>query len=582
MAGPYSIKFEPNLPLMLRDGTFTYVDVFRPDAGGAFPGLLQRTPYDKSSPGSRGGYLDAVHAAARGYAVVIQDVRGRHSSGGEFVPFVDETNDGHDSIEWVAGQPWCNGRVGMYGGSYVGATQWLAARDGPASLTCIAPGLTASDYHEGWVWQGGAFQLGFNLSWTMGLTLGNWDHLANRLYLSPQLQDMLIDATDDLADLCGFLPMNEAPGFEYGVAPYYFDWLEHPEYDDYWRRISIEESHSSIAVPAYNIGGWYDIFLGGTIRNFTGMRAGGKSEAARDGQQLIVGPWSHWGFSSGLNGDRTFGRRASPAHLDLQGGILRFFDRWLKDEHRPVSDDGRVRLFVLGKNAWRTEDEWPLSRARVRRYYLHSRGKANSAYGDGWLSEAPPGSEPFDVFLYNPVDPIPTRGGAITGQLDILPAGAFDQSGIEERQDVLVYTTPPLSEDTEVTGPVSVALYASSSAQDTDFTAKLVDVGPSGYAMNLADGIVRARYRDPKQPASLIDANEVYEFTIDLWATSNLFKAGHRIRVEISSSNYPRFDRNANTGAPIGSDTDFVAALQSVHHSSEYPSHILLPVVPPA
>ena len=393
---------------------------------------------------------------------------------------------------------------------------------------------------------------------------------------------MLIDATDDLRDLCRFLPMSEAPGFEYGVAPYYFEWLARPEYDDYWRRISIEESYPSIAVPAYNVGGWYDIFLGGTVRNFAGMREAGKTPSARDGQQLIVGPWSHWGFSSGLNGDRTFGARASPEYLDLRGGTLRFFDRWLRDEDRAMSDDGPVRLFVMGKNAWRTENEWPLARAQPRRYHLRSKGKANTAAGDGWLSEAPPGNEPPDVYLYNPVDPVPTRGGALAGQLDLMPAGAFDQSRIEEREDVLVYTAPPLSEDTEVTGPVSVTLYASSSAPDTDFTAKLVDVSPSGYAMNLTDGIVRARYRDSKRPANPIEPDEVYEFVIDLWATSNLFRAGHRIRVEISSSNFPRFDRNANTGAPIGLDTEFVAALQTVHHSADYPSHVLLPVVLPA
>jgi putative CocE/NonD family hydrolase len=580
MAGPYSIKFEPNLPLMLRDGTFTYVDVFRPDAAGPFPGLLQRTPYDKSSPMSRVESLDAVRAAMSGYAVVIQDVRGRHSSDGEFTPFVDEMNDGHDSVEWVSSQPWCNGKVGMYGTSYVGATQWLAAKGVPPSLVCIAPGLAASDYHEGCTWQGGAFQLGFNLSWTMGLTTANWDHLANRLYLSTQLLDMLIEAKDGLAALYSYLPMNELPDLQYGIAPYYFEWLEHPEYDDYWRRVSIEETYRSITVPAYNIGGWYDIFLGGTIRNFSGMRDRGNTPNAREGQRLILGPWSHWGFSSGLTGDYTFGTRASPLYLDVQGGMLRFFDRWLKGEDRTAAEDGPVRIFVMGKNVWRNEDEWPLSRARPQRYYLHSKGGANTLRGDGWLSPEPPAEEPFDVYLYNPIDPVPTHGGAVEGELGLVFAGAFDQSQVEERQDVLVYTTPPLEQDTEVTGPVTVTLFASSTARDTDFTAKLVDVSPSGYAMNLTDGIIRARHRELRQPASLIEPDEIYEYTIDLWATSNVFKQGHRIRIEVSSSNFPRFDRNTNTGEPIGSDTRFVSVLQTVHHSSDHPSHVLLPIVP--
>ena len=580
MAGPYSIKFEPNIPLMLRDGTITYVDVFRPDAAGGFPGLLQRTPYDKSSPPSRGGALDAVRAAMNGYAVVIQDIRGRYSSDGEFTPFVDEINDGYDSVEWVASQPWCSGKVGMYGLSYVGATQWLAAKGAPPSLACIAPGLTASDYHEGWAWQGGAFELGFNLSWTMSLTTADWDHLANRLYLSAQLLDMLIEAKDGPSSVYEYLPMRDLPDLQYGIAPYYFEWLDHPEYDDYWKRICIEESYRSIAVPAYNLGGWFDIFLGGTVRNFLGMRSDGASAEARDGQRLIVGPWSHPGFTSGLNGEFSFGTRASSQFLDTQGGMLRFFDRWLKGEDRELADDGPVRIFVMGKNVWRTEDEWPLSRARPLRYYLHSKGRSNTLRGDGWLSPETPSEEAPDVYLYNPLDPVPTRGGAVFGDPGLAFPGAYDQARTEERQDVLVYTTPPLEQDTEVTGPVAVTLFASSSARDTDFTAKLVDVSPSGRAMNLTDGIIRARHREPRQPASLIEPDDVYEYNIDLWATSNLFKQGHRIRLEISSSNFPRFDRNANTGEPIGSDTRFVSALQTVYHTSDYPSHVSLPIVP--
>jgi putative CocE/NonD family hydrolase len=266
--------------------------------------------------------------------------------------------------------------------------------------------------------------------------------------------------------------------------------------------------------------------------------------------------------------------------MDIQGGMLRFFDRWLKGEDRELADDGPVRIFVMGKNVWRTEDEWPLSRARHLPYYLHSGGRANTLDGDGWLSPETPSNEAADVYLYNPIDPVPTRGGAVIGDPGLAFPGAYDQTRIEQRQDVLVYTTPPLEQDTEVTGPVVVTLFASSSAQDTDFTAKLVDVSPSGYAMNLTDGIIRARHREPRQPASLIEPNDIYEYNIDLWATSNVFKQGHRIRVEVSSSNFPRFDRNTNTGEAIGSDTRFVSALQTVYHTSDYPSHISLPIVP--
>ena len=582
MAGPYSIKFEPNSPLMLRDGTITYVDIFRPDAGGGFPALLQRTPYDKSTPSARTYSLDAIRAAMAGYAVVIQDIRGRFSSDGEFYTFTDEMNDGYDSIEWVAGQPWCNGKVGMYGSSYVGATQWLAAKSLPPSLSAIAPGQTGSDYYDGWAWQGGAFQLGFNLEWTLdNLTSANWDNLANRLYLSPRQLDILIEAKDKVETGYRHLPMKELPDLEGGMAPYYYDWLDHPEYDEYWQRISIEKAHSDITVPAFNYGGWYDIFLGGTLNNFTGMRELGGSDNARRGQRLVIGPWVHSGIGESVAGERGFGSQASSFGLDMQGQILRYYDYWIKGEDNGVADEKPVRIFVMGENVWRTEDKWPLERAEYVNYYLHSHGRANSLNGDGWLDvQTPNVGEPPDVYVYNPIDPVPTRGGQIISDPGIYPAGAYDQRPVESRHDVLVYTTPPLENYMEVTGPITVTLYASTSAEDTDFTAKLVDVRPDGYAKNLTDGIVRARYRVPKTPADPIEPGQVYEYTIDLLATSNLFWKNHRIRLEISSSNFPRFDRNANTGGPIGDDRTVASALQTIHHDSTYRSHMTLPLIP--
>ena len=581
MAGTYSVKFEPNIPLMLRDGTITYADVFRPDAPGRFPTLLQRTPYDKSAAASRTGVVDGVTAAMRGYAVVIQDVRGRHSSDGEFYPFVNEIDDGYDSIEWVTSQPWSTDKVGMYGVSYVGATQWLAAKSKPPGLAAIVPGVTGSDYHEGWAWQGGAFELGFNLSWTIGaLTQANWINLSRRLLLSPEGLDGLIEAKDNLSSGFRYQPMQDLPDLGGSLAPYYYDWLAHPEYDDYWKRVCIEESHSEITVPALNYGGWYDVFLGGTIRNFVGMREGGATEDARSGQKLVIGPWVHGGLPASISGEYNFGTRAAAAALDLQGQIFGYYDRWLKDEDNGSADEKPVQIFVMGENVWRSEDEWPLSRASQVNYYLHSGGRANSLDGDGSLSVESPKGEPSDVYLYNPMDPVPTRGGGLCCDPAFMASGAFDHRDIEARPDVLVYSTPTLEQDVEVTGPITVTLYAASSATDTDFTAKLVDVEPCGYARNLTDGIIRARYRKARQPASLIEPGQVYEYSIDLWGTSNVFKKGHQIRLEISSSNFPRFDRNTNTGETIGSDAGFIPALQTVLHSSEYPSHITLPIVP--
>ena len=581
MPKPYSIKFEPHIPLPLGDGTMTYVDVFRPDAPGKFPALLQRTPYDKSSPNSRSGPVDAIRGAMNGYAMVIQDVRGRHSSEGEFYTFVNEAEDGFNSVEWVAGQPWCNGKVGMYGVSYVGATQWLSAKAKPPSLVAIAPGVTAADYHEGWAWQGGAFELGFNLSWAVGpLVAANWDNLSRRLGLSMEGLSEVVRAKDNLTEGYLYLPIQDMPHLKNGLADYYYDWLAHPEYDDYWKKVCIQESHSDITVPSLNMGGWYDVFLGGTIGNYVGMRQNGATEAARSGQRLLLGPWVHGSTPIDVSGEFHFGTRSSSAAMDLPGVILRYYDHWLKGEDNGVADEKPVRIFVMGENVWRWEDSWPLSRAVVTNYYLHSGGKANSLNGDGRLDTDAPNHEQPDVYAYNPMNPVPTRGGGLCCDPAFMMSGAYDQRPIEARPDVLVYSTPALEQDTEVTGPIVVTLYASSSAVDTDFTAKLVDVEPCGCARNLTDGIIRARYRKPRHPASLIEPGQVYKYTIDVWATSNLFKKGHSIRLEISSSNFPRFDRNPNTGGPIGAETTLVPALQTVHHSAEYPSHVTLPVAP--
>ena len=346
MSGSPPVKFEAGIPLMLRDGRITYVDVFRPDAPGKYPALLCRTPYDKSLA-IVGEGVNPIAAAARGYVAVIQDVRGCFTSEGEFYPFVNEIDDGYDSVEWVAGQPWCNGKVGMWGTSYLGATQWLAAKAKPPSLVAIAPGVTASDYHEGWTWQGGAFELGFNLTWIYpALTANNWENLSGRLHLPEGKLSEVIDARDNLASKLEYLPLNDLPDLQGGLAPYYYDWLAHPEYDDYWKQVCIEESHSEITVPALNYGGWYDIFLGGTIRNYVGMRRSGGTEEARRGQRLLIGPWVHAGVSTNGAGSVDFGMRAAGHPLDVPGRVLRYYDYWLKGEDNGVGDEKPVQIFV--------------------------------------------------------------------------------------------------------------------------------------------------------------------------------------------------------------------------------------------
>jgi putative CocE/NonD family hydrolase len=573
------IIIEKNIDIPMRDGCVLKGDLFRPDSAEKLPVLLNRTPYDKKFPLISSLTLDAIRAANRGYNVVFVDCRGRFASEGVFTCFVDEGRDGYDTIEHVARQPWANGKVGTFGASYMGATQWLAAATRPPSLKAMVPSITASDYHDGWTYQGGAFSLFFNVSWTM-TSLGLARLMRERASNPKAAEELgvVMGSIDTMRERMDHLPLKEFPMFRAG-APYFFDWLDHPYYDDYWRALSIEERHAEIDVPTLNIGGWYDIFQGGTIRNYLGMRGRAPGAASRSAA-LMMGPWHHTLPMSSLVGAVDMGFRSSPISVDLDGLQLDWFDHWLKGKSNDVAGAPPVRIYVMGRNEWRDEKEWPLPGTEWRRYYLHSRGRANSAYGDGALATDAPGSEPSDSFLYNPLNPVPTNGGGLCCYPNSVPGGAFDQSMVEHRSDVLVYSTEPLAEDVEVTGPIKLTLYASSSAPDTDFTAKLVDVGPCGFARNLTDGIIRARVRESQSAPRLMDPGKVYEFTIDMWSTSNLFKAGHRIRLEVSSSNFPRFDRNPNTGHDLFADAETQPALQTIRHDRNYASHLTLPVIP--
>jgi len=571
---------EKNVPARMRDGTVLSADVYRLDDSERRPVLLTRTPYNKSLPLLSYLPLDPLRAAEAGYVVVVQDSRGRFASEGTFYPFLNEAADGYDTVEWAAAQPWSNGNVGMYGISYFGATQWLAATTAPPHLKAIFPSLTASDYHEGWTYQGGAFALGFNLSWTMAILAP--ETLMRQAKTNSQAAEDLgrvLAGVDQMHDWFRTRPLSAFPLFRLG-APYYYDWLSHADEDDYWNRWKIEAHYAHITVPAYNLGGWHDIFLGGTIRNFLGMCSQGKTREARDGQKLLIGPWAHTVPYSNVVGEVDFGLAASPLAADLDGLHLRWFDRWLKGVNNGISEEPPVRLFVMGANTWRNEHEWPLARTRYVNYYLHSDGRANSLHGDGGLSPEKPAAEKPDVYLYDPRNPAPTRGGGLCCWAGSVPDGAYDQRPVEERPDVLVFSTPVLESDIEVTGPITVTLFAASSAPDTDFTAKLVDVHANGFARNLTDGIIRARYRESTRTAKLIEPGRVYEYTLDLWATSNVFKAGHRIRLEISSANFPRFDANPNTGRVCAGEAEVQPALQTVFHDTDRPSCVRLPIIP--
>jgi len=568
----YEVKVERGVAAKMRDGTVLHADVYRPDAPGKFPVLLQRTPYNKAGESEFG-----LEAAARGYVVIVQDVRGRYTSEGDWYTFVHESDDGYDTVEWAASLPYSDGKVGMFGGSYVGATQVLTAIAHPPHLAGIFPVVTASNYHNGWTYQGGAFEQWFNESWTSGLA----QDTLNRLIVRHT------DATEGIWRL----PLTEYPLFNLGgargrrgatqgleaLAPYFLDWLAHPTYDDYWKKLSIEDHHAAITVPVYSVAAWYDIFLGGTLRNYFGIKAHGGSDAARQGQRLLVVIGGHSGGGRHI-GDVDFGPEA--VKLDENEVMLRWYDHILKGLANGVEGDKPVKIFVMGKNVWRDEDDWPLARAHATRYYLESQGKANGLAGDGSLHTTAPGAEPSDRYVYDPSDPVPTIGGPLCCDAEHLKPGPRDQRPAEARQDVLVYTTPAFRHDFEVTGPVSLELYASSSAVDTDFTAKLVDVWPNGFAQNLTEGILRARYRDSQEQAEFMNPGQVYKLTVDLWATSNVFLAGHKLRLEVSSSNFPRFDRNLNTGETAANSSHWVKATNTIYHDSEHPSALVLPVVP--
>lgn len=581
-----SMRVDRDVPIEVRDGTILYADVYRPVDDARHPVLLQRTPYNKELAVLASVQTDVLRAVTRGYAVVIEDIRGRYRSEGNFNPFYQEIADGYDTVEWCAAQPWSDGNVGMYGTSYVGAVQWLAAIAQPPSLRAIVPTFTASDYYEGWTYQGGAFQWGFMCNWILPYVAAADLLRCQEAHPLPDFEtvrDRLIDAIDHNDQTVRTLPLTDLP-VSREWAPYFFEWLSHPSRGPFWQAVSIQDRYDKIRVPAFNVGGWYDIFLDGTLRNFTGVREKGATSEARTGARLLLGPWTHTTPPLAPSGDIDFGVRAgqgaSPLSLDIDGEYLRFFDRWLRGIDNGIDRAPPVRLFIMGESVWRDEHEWPLARTRYTDFYLRSGGDANSIQGDGVLSQEEPGGERPDVYLYDPFHPVPTVGGQLCCYPSQLAPGAFDQRAVEQRMDVLVFKTAPLEQDVEVTGPVKLTLWAATSAPDTDFTAKLVDIYPDGYARNLTDGIIRARYRQGTDRPRPITPGEVCEYRIDLWSTSNLFRRGHRIALEVTSSNFPRFDRNPNTGHPLGADAELRPALQTIYHDRARPSRLSLPIVP--
>ena len=559
---------ESNVVVPMRDGMLLRADVYRPDGDAVVPAILGRTPYDRTFGPTPPSIVDPERAVAAGIALVCMDVRGQHGSDGEFHPFRAEGADGYDSVEWVAAQDWCDGAVAMAGRSYAAATQWLAAAARPPHLRAIAPVVVGSNYFDGWVYQGGAFQLGFNLFWVQ-IMAGR----GKRTKLEEQYKH---------------LPLRTAPlVHDSPSGRFYREWLDHPTLDEHWRALSIDARYHDVEVPAFNIGGWYDIFLGGTLESFSRMRREAGSERARSRTRLLVGPWAH-GSTYGAYPDHSFETFCKQDSVDLTAAQLEFLGHELFDRRPAEAPGGEaaapeapaaatapaeapapgarapgarapVRIFVMGVNRWRDEPDWPLARAEQQRWFLHGEGNGGAAGGakveagtaGGTLSPIAPAQEPADVFRFDPRDPAPTIGGptSLPGRFMRTNAGPLDQRPLEGRADVLSYTTEPLHEELEVTGPLSLRLYAATSARDADFVAKLCDVEPDGFSRILAEGVLRARFREGFERECAVEPGRPYEYAIDLKATSNVFLPGHRIRLLVTSSSFPRFDRNAGTGA---------------------------------
>jgi putative CocE/NonD family hydrolase len=571
---PYAKLLHMRVPM--RDNVRLDTNVFHPAGSGKFPTVLIRTPYGKG-PDLPAGYQSFIN---HGYAVVMQDVRGRYASGGVFDVLNQEGPDGYDSLNWIASQPWSDGKVGMIGGSYVGIAQWRVALLNNPHLKAIFPVVSGSDeYLDRYYSPGGAMKLGHRLLWMS-------DNLTPAGMAKPKFSDYI-----------DHLPLRTVDrSATRRTQQFYQTILNHPTYDSFWKNLSVRENIEDVHVPVFSVGGWYDNFAESDLEAFSALhKLDGRLD---DKHRIMIGPWAH-NMSLPFPGVSYGDDSSSP----IRSYQIEWFDHWLKGAPedalrfspekwhavRAEVDEAPVHLFVMGVNRWRDEPDWPLARAKSTALYLASDGAANTSNGNGVLQwkperakapDSPSDATVADSFIYDPRNPVPTLGGAVCCDPKIFPWGPIDQRPVEKRKDVLVYTSAPMKQDLEVTGTIRVLLYASTSALDTDFTAKLVDVFPNGEARNLTDGILRVRYRDGLEKAELAEPGKVYPLLIDVGVTSNVFLVGHSIRVEISSSNFPRFDRNPNTGRAFADETVLKKAQQMIYHSRQYPSHLLLPVIP--
>ena len=578
------VLVERNVMAPMRDGVRLATDIYRPNDDQQYPVLVHRIPYDKSVAQNIGSQMvNPVVAAEHGYAVVVQDCRGCFQSEGIMTLYGDEHDDGYDTVEWAAAQPWSNGRVGIYGSSYMGVTTLQAVASAPPHLEAAMAYLTAANLYDGWVYSGGALELSFNLGYTQGRAMPAMMRMGVDADRQRELRRQMSEGARDRMAFLRTMPLSEAPVLrERDILPYWHDFIDHDTYDDFWKNLDVAGRADEITVPVMHIAGWYDQFLKGHLGLNLALQEH-PDERVRDTHRFVIGPWDHnsyMGYNLSRAGDRDFGGRALSGVAVVSDILLQWFDHWLKDEDTPLMSRPRARYFLMGdENVWCETDTWPPPNTPTS-WYLHSGGHANTRFGDGALATEPPGSEIPDSYSYDPEDPVPTIGGRVFATVTG-PGGVRDQAEVETRDDVLVYTSPRLLEPLTIAGNITVDLWIASSAPDTDFTGKLVDVEPGGYCAVVADGILRARFRNSFEEAEFLEPGQPTKLTIDLWDVAYTFKQGHALRLEISSSNFPRFSRNANSTVrpEFAGPEDVRVAVQQVFHDAERPSRITLPVL---
>jgi putative CocE/NonD family hydrolase len=555
-----SIRVDHNVMVPMRDGVTLATDIYYPEGKGPWPVLLSRTAYDKTHTAR-----EAEFYVKNGYLVVTQDSRGLYASHGDWRPYIDEGPDGYDTQQWIGHQTWGNGKIGMFGTSYPAFTQLAPARYRSPFVKVLVP-VSAQSSNYGSVWgTDGILALALTMSWApeqqaihenKKMNPVNWIEVMNHLPLKTSM---------------------DAGGVQSQFA---LDAISHENYDDFWKAMSFREHYTEFDTPSLHVSGWYDLLLHETFINYTNLKKSARTEEARKFQHLLVGPWGHGVRPVSPYGDVNFG----PLNLDFRKTELHWYDYFLKGQDNGLASEAPIRIFVMGDNVWRDENEWPLARTKPTRYFLHSKGFANTRFGNGTLDTANPANEPTDHYRYDPLNPVPTYGGHANGggPRGLMPEGPLDQRVNEARLDVLNYTSDKLTSDVEVTGAPEMDLNFSTDVPDTDFFVTLSDVYPDGKAIVITEGSLRARFRDSVEHPSLLQANKIYTVKIPLWETSNVFKKDHQIRVHITSSNFPRFNRNLNSGKNRADETEADArvATQKIYHDNLHASSLLLPVIP--